>query len=363
MSKTNDVVYLPALKAKGGEFGALANLSTAAKKRILPLIDVLPVPPDWNTHEPSKTLEAHLDGIYSKIVKCWGTGRELLVDLFDLPLSERTSTGTHPISHLFSEFNQRGVAAIPVTGMERDGAYNGAVKQAVGWAHGAVGIRLLAEDIALPSKTSSPLLKLVSSVGAIPDRSVLLLDFRELPQDQVVDASTKALASLKAAFRLAKWRHMVVLASGMPNSLSEVKANAQAQIPRTELELWRNVIRGAPSAIPLFGDYGVVNPEFMEPMDPRKMRPSAKIRYTLEDRWLIIKGTSFRKDPAQFRALAAVVERQPGFCGQGFSWGDSYIFNCRKKGGGAGNLETWVRADTSHHIEFVSKQIANLLSA
>ena len=66
MSSTEKVLYIPALKAKGGEFGALAALSPKAKARILPLLDVLPVPVDFRTNAPKKTLDKHLDWIGQK---------------------------------------------------------------------------------------------------------------------------------------------------------------------------------------------------------------------------------------------------------------------------------------------------------
>ncbi len=361
MTKGHRVVYVPALKAKRGEFTALAGLSSTAKRRILPLLDVLPAPFDWNNSRPAKRLEDHLDGVSAKILKCWGRDQRLLVDLFDIPLEERTSARTHPVLHLFTGLHRIGVAAIPVTGLDRDQPYEDAVKRAVGWANGAVGIRLLTEDIALPGKSSLPLANLLSNLNAVPDRSVLILDFRGLAKDQVPDSSQRALASLRTALRLAKWDATVVLASGMPDSLSHIKAGTQTQVRRAELDLWQNVIAASPTT-PLFGDYGVVHPEFMEPRDPRAMRPSAKIRYTVARDWYIVKGTNFRSDPGQYRSLAARVEAHPAFCGQGYSWGDNYILRCQKKSGGAGNLETWVRADTSHHVEYVARQIASLLS-
>ena len=356
-----DVLYVPALKAKGGEFGALAALSAQAKSRILPLLDVLPIPIDFQTNAPKKTLDKHLDWIVQKTVKAWGTDQELLVDLFDLPLSDRTPAGKHPLTHLFSSLNSSRVKATPVVGLERDDPYNVATKQAVANASGAVAIRLLLEDIALPANATSPLSKLVSRLGAIPESSYLLLDFRSLRDADLATAVQRALVSLRSFSRVAKWKRTAVLGSGMPDTLRGIKTRTQAVVHRTELELWEKISAGFDGPAPLFGDYGVLNPEFMEPMDPRKIKPSAKIRYTLEKSWLIVKGSSFRDDPGQFRSMAALVARQKTYCGQDFSWGDKYIAECRTRAG-VGNLETWVRADTNHHIEFVSRQIASCLA-
>ncbi len=362
MPKAHQPIYIPALKAKSGEFGAVERLSPTAKERIIPLFDVLPVPIDWNTHSPAKPLEDHLDRICTKLRKCWGAQGPLLIDLFDLPLEERTSNGTHPVLHLFGRFKENDIPAIPITGFDRDVPYNAAIASAVAWAKGAVGIRLMVEDMALPAKLALPLSRLLSTLNARPERSFVLLDFRGLPEDGMTQASENALATIRAIARLAKWRHTALLASGMPDGMGSIKPNSQAHVPRTELALWRNVIARRPTIKPFYGDYGVVNPEFMEPRDPKTMKPSAKIRYTLEDEWFIIKGSSYRKNPGQFRSLASTLTKRQEYCGPAFSWGDAHISNCQKSAGKIGNLETWVRADTSHHLEYVSEQIATLLS-
>lgn len=363
MSRSTGIVYVPALKAKGGEFGALASLSTKSRSRILPLLDVLPAPMDFKTKSSKKPLDKHLDDVGAKVTKCWGTTQELLIDLFDIPLSERTKSGGHPLSHLFSNLSSRGVRAIPVIGLERDAEYQAAVRSVVVQSQGAVAIRLLVEDIALPSKTTLPISNLLTRIGAKAERSHLLLDFRGLGEDDVAVATTRALACVRTLSRHAKWKHIVTLGSGMPDSLSSiVRTHSQAEIRRVELDLWEGVEAGLKELQPIFGDYGVVNPEFMEPKDPRTMKPSAKIRYTLERNWLVVKGGSFKDDPEQLRSMAAYVQEQTGYCGQSFSWGDDYIAGCRTRQG-VGNLETWIRVDTSHHIEFVSRQIASRLAA
>jgi hypothetical protein len=359
MSKTSSEVYLPALKAKAGEFGAIQKLSDKAKSRILPMFEVLPVPLVWPARTPKSPLETHLDSIRTKIAKCWGKERPFLIDFFDLPLSERTSTGAHPVSHFFSELED-AVSPIPVTGLDRDDDYNSAISAAVAVTKGAAAIRLLIEDIELPAKTSLPLSKMISHLGVVPQRSYLILDFRELREDLVSRSIPLALASLRAISRLDSWKATVVLASGM--GLDGIRSSTTSKVHRTELDLWKGVLAGKPPTVPLFGDYGVVNPEFTEPIDPRKIKPSAKIRYTRDTDWVVLNGSSYRKNPKQFHQMASGIVSDEGYAQKNFSWGDSYIAGCAKMQLGPGNLTTWVQVDVNHHIELVSQQIANLLA-
>ncbi len=364
MPKAYDFVYLPALKAKAGEFGALGSLNPSTKRSILPLLDVLPAPIDWNTGRPSKTLEKHLDDICLKTAKSWGMELPVLVDMFDLQPSDRTSGGVHPIRHFFASSRRAGLQAIPVTGLsDRDEPYSHAVKEVLTQTNGAIAIRLALEDAALPSSTAPILSKRLSSLGAAPEQSLLLLDYRALDADGIALATQQALASLRTFQRLARWGATVLLASGMPRSLAGVSAREGFEIRRTELELWQRVAAALPKERPTFGDYGIVYAYFSEPTDLRKIRLTMKIRYTLDHAWFIVKGGSFRDNPQEYHDLAGIVGAHPDYKGYAFSSGDDVIFKCREKLRGPGNPTVWIQADTSHHIEFVSKQISSLLAA
>jgi hypothetical protein len=113
--------------------------------------------------------------------------------------------------------------------------------------------------------------------------------------------------------------------------------------------------------MPSYGDYGAANPALVD-FDPETMTPAAKIVYTTDLDWLIIKGRSV-KGPAgygQFHQLAAQVVARSEYRGVAFSDGDSYLRDCATNVDGPGNLTTWVKVKTSHHLAHVTDQIANL---
>lgn len=171
------------------------------------------------------------------------------------------------------------------------------------------------------------------------------------------------LASLRTFQKLARWGATVLLASGMPRSLAGMFTGQGFEIRRTELDLWQNVTAGLSKDGPTFGDYGVVHAYFSEPTDLRKTRLTMKIRYTLEHVWFVVRGGSFRKNPEEYHDLAGIVGAHSDYKGRDFSAGDDVIFKCQTKLRGPGNPTVWVQADTSHHIEFVSRQISSLLAA
>lgn len=57
--------YVPILKAKDGEFGALSKLPEEIKSRISPVIDIF-------NSKPEKSLDDHLIKIVKKIETSWG---------------------------------------------------------------------------------------------------------------------------------------------------------------------------------------------------------------------------------------------------------------------------------------------------
>ena len=103
-----------------------------------------------------------------------------------------------------------------------------------------------------------------------------------------------------------------------------------------------------------------MHPDLLE-LDPRTMKPTAKIRYTLDDHWLIVKGHSLATPPkyGQFHSLARKLIRQREYMGPAFSWGDNYAAECAKGKATSGNLAKWVKVDTNHHLTFVAHQIAS----
>jgi hypothetical protein len=151
---------------------------------------------------------------------------------------------------------------------------------------------------------------------------------------------------------------LTLIASSFPRGLSNVKADSTRRLPRGEFNLWQHVVQSNKLArIPSFGDYGIVNPAD-EDFAGKTMKPSAKIRYTIEEDWLIIRGKSLRKDLNQYHDLSEKLINEKEFLGAGFSWGDDYVSECARKIKFSRQLTQWVAVDTNHHLTFVADQIA-----
>ena len=100
--------YVPILKAKLGEYGALQTLTPPVRMALTPLLEVPPVDWDYKEQRPKKTIDQHLKKVGQKIERAWGHSGRLFVDLPAwIPGSERMSDGEHPLHYVFRSLRTR----------------------------------------------------------------------------------------------------------------------------------------------------------------------------------------------------------------------------------------------------------------
>src|SRR6185503_14848493 len=225
--------YVPLLKGKQGEFGALKELSDSVKMRLTPLIDVPRADWDWGKGKPKKSLDAHIETITKQIEKSWGAERPFFIDFFDADLSIRTSNGTHPITCLTTRARNLGLKAIPVTGLDRDSDLQAAVALAIKTDDRGVCIRLLQDDLADLVKLRSELAQLMNVLSVPADLVDLLLDLRELREGDVGKVAELAIEAI-GFLPCEGFRTLTVAGSGFPRSLGEVASQSIGVVPRTE---------------------------------------------------------------------------------------------------------------------------------
>ena len=346
--------YVPILKGKKGEFDALQSISKKTKQGITPLINI----PPRKTDVP---IEHHLWKIAKKIGNSWGFNKPLFIDLFNIDLSEHMTNGTQPVKYAFGCLSYYSVVAIPTTGLQRDDNYNQAITEIISKDQRGVCIRLLSEDIDNPKELDRELNNLLNMLITSKKDAHLLIDLQALSLEDIDSASKKIINLINTLQNISNWQTLTIAASGFPHSLSGIKPNSEEKIIRTELVLWKRVISSKNLArLPSYGDYGIVHPH--QPEFDRPPNSSPKIRYTLNEDWLILRGESFKKHPKgfkQYHDLARNLIEMPEFLNVGFSKGDDYIVKCASFNATCGNLTTWIQVDTTHHLTLVSDQIAS----
>lgn len=351
--------YVPILQSKAGELGALGVLPVAVKMSMTPLLEIPPVPWDWENEEPAKTPQQHLTPVAGHIRTTWGTA-PLLLDL--IFISDDPVAGQHPLLFVFDDARAQGLRAIPVTGLDRSHAYQAALRQVVTQDARGLCLRLKGEDFAADDIDQS-ISALLDFLGVELREVTALIDLGPIAAGHTSTTTVAARAMVVALPQLHQWGDIVLAGSSFPQNLTEFSGGRIGSIPREEWMVWRAMrasTRGG--RVLTFGDYAIAHPDpSVSEIDPRVIQMSASIRYTVDAAWLIFKGHGVRLHGfAQFYDLAKALVAHPDYSGSTFSWGDDYIRQCAQQQTGPGNATTWRKVGTNHHITFVVHQLASL---
>jgi hypothetical protein len=354
--------YVPILKGKQGEYHALRELGADAKKRLTPLIEVPPIPWDYEKDEATKSLDAHLAGVPAKMQECWGADRHFFLDVALCSDGGSTSDGLHPAAYLLGNCRALNLQAVPVIGLGRPQAYVDAVAEAAEQDDRGVCIRIGGDDLEDTDDLGGGLAQLMGDLSVSANEVNLIVDLGAIPPSS---PNLRLLVrQLMQDLPMAEdWLSVVLAATAFPASPSDmVDVDTTGEVPRTEWSVWNWLAarRASIPRMPTFGDYAIAHPELTE-IDPRLMKMTASIRYTTEEDWVIVRGGSIKRlGWEQTRTLCQRLLRLPQYSGQSFSWGDGYIAACAQGADGPGNATTWRKVGTNHHLTFVTNQIANL---
>jgi hypothetical protein len=350
--------YVPILKGKSGELDALANLSKEFKRKFTPLIDIPPI--SFVNSDDVKTL----DRFTKKMITSWGNKHPFFVDL-SIKSSRKNSNDTHPITYMFRYINSKmyPFSPIPTTGIIRDDTYNEAIKEIIQNYSSDVCIRLFDDDMINVDELADELKDLLTKLDTVAQKAHLLLDFRAITEKNMFDVAVTTNNIIGRLSGIEKWKTLILAASSIPEIVG--KKNKIVRIPRIEFSLWKHIISKSKNnaRIPSYGDYGITHPNHRV-LDMKSMNISPKIRYTLEEDWLIVKGQ--KPQPAlnrasQYQNLSKKLINMDEFMYKSFSEGDKYIANYASGEIISGDLTKWVEIDTTQHITLVSNQIANFV--
>lgn len=347
--------YMPILRWKRAEIVALRELGSAEKRRITPLIELVP-----NDFAPKKTnLPPDIAGILAtkaeQIKSNWGN-TPILVDLLHLDSNLRTARGTHVLKYLGQAMRERGLPLIPVTGLKRPASDQAAVAFLARKDGRGFCLRLHPEDLSI-SNLESELDAFLSSLKVEHADVHLVVDFQEK-----LGSAPEITGLLSNVPDVELWRTFTFASGAFPKNLTDFKVGQHLH-PRSDWLLWRRLL-GRQNLVrkPTFADYTIQHGRFLEP--PPSPNISASIRYTAKENWVIMRGEGLRNKGgpghAQYPANAQLLCERPEYCGRDFSYGDRYVYETYKKPQKPGTPETWLRAGVNHHITFTVRQIAGL---
>lgn len=372
-SGTNNMLnskhYVPILKWKRAEQGALKGLSEKSKKYTTPLIQF--VMPKYESHERLDDIvnrfDEQLSEIPEKIIEVWGT-KPIFIDvslLFTTPLKAKS------LNMISRKGYKLGGVFIPVIHLDDDQTIKSFAYSLAKDIGSGVCLRLVCSDFSDLNKLNKSISELLSPSG-LRDKDIdILVDIKETEKNG--DKYVKYLKLSQNISNLSKWRTFIFASGAFPEDLSECKLDEENLILRTEWKSWKEyAVNKELQRRPAFADYTIQHPIYKEAT--QFFHPTTSIKYTLKESWLIMKGKRQKFDK-YLASAAELVKHKKFYYGANFSSGDKYIaekakhfdkyIRAKNEGKdikGTGSTETWLRAGINHHLTLVANQIANLPS-
>lgn len=349
--------YLPILKWRQGEYQALFRLDKDIKNNLYPLFVIPPIEFDFEEQKPKKTADKHVEKIADRLYGKWGR-LPALVDIDSSLHVEIVSGGRSVPEFIFDELDSKGIVFSPVIQLEYSADYIAAAKAS--WLSTNNGICLRVQLDLLADLDNVDAIQDLIALLECPESYIdLVIDFRKgATYEPIEDLVTVTSALLSNIPNLVHYRSLYI--AGTSLDLGQVKKPGAQQI-RQDWLFYQSLHSALKNDFKNlgFGDYTIETPEFSS-VDMRMMRPAAKLVYSYENEWVILKGTSFRNNTSQMVDLCYQLISSHYYYGNSFSQGDQKIYDCAHQNCSTGNLSTWKETAVSHHLSLVVKQNAKL---
>jgi len=147
------------------------------------------------------------------------------------------------------------------------------------------------------------------------------------------------------------FRRIFVSVGSFPKDLSEILVDTERVLYRHEWDFWKSLQFLQNKYNLIYSDYGNIHPIY-DP-DQNGHIGSCSIKYTMEEDYLILRGTKPNKHPeasGQYRTKSLALVNNKIYDGPGFSWGDYKILQVAQQTESTGNASKWVQYTLNHHI-------------
>lgn len=353
----NNKFYVPILKWKRGQQDAIDKLTKDVKNKIVPLIEIAPL------EDTKKSLENHIKNSSEKMCTILKQ-IPFFVDLCWIESYKVLPNGLHPLTQIINHCAKSKLKLIPVTGCNRTKEYNDAIKMAFSRNNKMeICLRLDVNDF---NDIRNNIKNIVNELSIPFCRIHLILDMRYYKKNDNMDPITIS-NSIKKIPSISEWLSITLCGTSFPESLLNINPDSNKKLERIHWMNWVYLYNkhNNLSKFLQYGDYCIEYPELFNG-DPRNMKPSGNIRYTIDECFWIFKGHNTRtkskyKDGwKQMYKISEELINHLCYCGANFSFGDKYIYNCATTKGDTGGSEQWNKAGNNHHITYVINQLRSI---
>lgn len=385
----NKEQYIPILKWKPAEQGALEPLDEKTKDGITPLIEL--VMPTVNIYKiinrngekkkikksqeetfaevVKKFKEKRVNEIPKEIFKSWGS-RPIFVD-FTL-LMEGESTAQLKVSALNSIVAAAvslGAKVSPVINLNDEESIQETASLLYKKYKQGLCLRVAFSDLSNTEKLNEKINAFLLKFDLTEKEIDLLVDIKAIQGN--VGQYLQSLNASQKIKNLAEWKSFIFASGAFPKDVGECKIDEPSFLPRSDWHGWLQHAR-AQTLIrkPNYADYTIRNAIFIDAL--QYYNSTTSIKYALEKSWLVLKG---KVSEYQYYLGNAklLVEDTIGdknlFYGESHCWGDKQIAEKAKHFhrymkdpslNGTGRTMDWISWEINHHLTLVVEQLANL---
>ena len=371
-SMFNHKHYIPILRWKGAERGALNGLSDISKDNTTPLVEfIMPNPSQDEIKNNSlstpkdllefsrKKLEKDTPKMLNQIINTWGKNN-LFVDvhLIDSLVRAKFLTEVLKFTETKDLFLIPVLNIIPVVSINTDKAVYEIVAEYAKRTANGLCIRIVESNLKIPA-FADVIHECIDAYGLNISNIDVIVDYK------IVDNKTDILKLIDDINRIPvmkNWRTFTIAGGAFPKDLSGFEKHTRNIIKRYDYLLWKELLKYLHRK-PSFGDYTTQHPIYMPPIS--MSNPSASFRYTYYEEWIIDRGEGLMNPKGQgfnqYPALASLVVNQKEFMGADFSAGDNYIATIASNIEKTGNPKTWLQAGINHHMTLAADQVASVV--
>ncbi|MFY1692983.1 beta family protein [Plantactinospora sp. WMMB782] len=328
------VTYMPILKGREGEFRALARLSAASVRHVLPILEVVPT-----ANGPTKNAYR-----FGKQV-CESVPADLTIAVDVRHLADPTEGVRRPMRDIADDLAAWGIPMLPVLHLYDTAARLADVRHAADLHSGHAVLRL-GSDTRDPDdeEAEEALDRLRNQIGLTIEHCHLVLDVFEVRSERDLTRVEPVVRKCVSWAQRYPWRSITVAAGAMPQSISLLPVHTPTPLRRWDLQLWQRVQDLGVQ----YADYGITHPGTAG----AAWRPMPSLRYTDDELWWIYRWPQDTIDRHAMYDLCKALVASDHWPPQGrdFSWGDRQIAARADGVGGPGNAANWRAWTTSHHL-------------
>jgi hypothetical protein len=352
--------YLPFLKLKVNEVGALKTLASDIKAAITPFFDF--------PQKAGMTEDIFVDMVAKAVRKISSNLSDypvFFLDNYDIG-DHVTVGGKDNYSHIIDAFAASNF--IPVVGLDRAPGRNKLVldqKRAGNILADTIALRLQVEDFEDFDLVVDEIGDLADEAGDLFENWILILDNRVCFGVDVAARIDSIVRFIGQCCERFDFDEIVIAGSSIPASIKDiVSATSVVRQERSEISIYQGVVALLPNFSLTLGDYTIVSPLYSDlDIPPEAMRnvTAPKITYSYSGVHYIERGGSLKshaRGPLQYNDIARNVVGMSFFRGNAYSAGDKFLFEKANLIGSSVTPSSILNPTINAHITFMCKDFA-----